>query len=136
MTPRPQTARLALVENWRKKAACAHLHLPAEERVALFFAPVGERSDERKIRDQQARAVCAVCPVIDECTKAGEDEEGRWGDHVREGRAEPALAAVVVRKLPVKYVWCEGCQSPFWTMGELRVHQFREGCGRRKFVTG
>lgn len=127
--PKPQGA-------WRSLAACAHLDLPVAERLALFFAPYGERTNERKERDQKAREVCAVCPVINECTEAGKHEHGRWGNNVHEGQAAAALPPPVVRRLPVQYVWCEGCQSPFWTLLELRRHQLREACGRRKFVTG
>jgi len=53
--------------DWHLEAACRGLT------AALFFPARGERTDA-------AKAVCAVCPVVDPCHAAAVagDEEGIW----------------------------------------------------------
>ena len=47
--------------NWQQSAACKTLDVP------FFFAPEGERYAERLIRETNARALCASCPVRVQC---------------------------------------------------------------------
>ncbi|MHB9862013.1 WhiB family transcriptional regulator [Streptomyces sp. YIM S03343] len=61
-------------EEWRHAAACAG------EKTDLFF-PVGE-SDAALKQTEQAKAVCAVCPVRAECLRFALDTcqaDGIWG---------------------------------------------------------
>ena len=46
---------------WQTKAACRGLD------VAIFFHPDKERGPARRERDQQAKAICASCPVRRAC---------------------------------------------------------------------
>jgi len=50
-------------------------------RTKLFFAPHRERPVAREIRERAAHAVCAGCPVKDECREFGQanNEYGIWG---------------------------------------------------------
>ncbi len=67
---------------WTADAAC-------QGRTELFFAPAGERPEAREVREDNARAVCAMCPVIRECRNwARENREyGFWGGESEEERA-------------------------------------------------
>jgi WhiB family redox-sensing transcriptional regulator len=61
---------------WQDDAACRGRD------VVLFFGPDGERQPEREIRERQAKAVCAACPVRTECLSyaLGRPEKyGTWG---------------------------------------------------------
>ncbi|CAN5911423.1 hypothetical protein BH23ACT2_BH23ACT2_18440 [soil metagenome] len=51
---------------WHASAACRGVG------AELFFPERGASTDD-------ARALCAVCPVVDECRSAGEGEQGVWG---------------------------------------------------------
>lgn len=104
--------------DWRAQAACARLDLPVEARVKLFFASpyTGEH--------EQARAVCAECPVIKDCTAEGQrrNEWGRWGRHSHNQRL-PVLDDPV---LPFR---CDGCDRSFQTAIGLRSHGSQRRCG-------
>jgi WhiB family redox-sensing transcriptional regulator len=67
---------------WTADAAC-------QGRTELFFAPAGERPEAREVREAEARAVCAICPVVRECRDwARENREyGFWGGESEEERA-------------------------------------------------
>ena len=72
------------MSDWREDAACSGREL------VLFFGPDGERARERQIREREARAVCATCPVRAEClTFAVERPEkyGTWGGANEDERA-------------------------------------------------
>jgi WhiB family transcriptional regulator, redox-sensing transcriptional regulator len=62
--------------SWRLRAACRQVD------SAVFFSPEGESGPARQIREAQAKAICARCPVIRECAAhaitAGE-RHGVWG---------------------------------------------------------
>jgi WhiB family transcriptional regulator, redox-sensing transcriptional regulator len=47
--------------SWQARAACAGMD------AQLFFAPDGERPQQREIREAKAKAVCALCPVRAQC---------------------------------------------------------------------
>ncbi len=67
---------------WTAEAAC-------QGRSELFFAPGGERPEARVVREAQARAVCRMCPVLQECRQWARDhrEYGFWGGESEEERA-------------------------------------------------
>ncbi|MEI7593390.1 MAG: WhiB family transcriptional regulator [Actinomycetes bacterium] len=58
-------------------------------RTTLFFGIAGERPERRVRRENDARQVCASCPVISPCqafARAGH-ESGFWGGESEEDRA-------------------------------------------------
>lgn len=67
---------------WTADAAC-------QGRTELFFAPAGERPEARVVREDKARAVCKICPVMRPCRDwARENREyGFWGGESEEERA-------------------------------------------------
>ena len=62
--------------NWQTAAACRGMDSEA------FFHPPNERARRRRIRIQAAKAICATCPVIQQCLdhalQTGE-QYGVWG---------------------------------------------------------
>ena len=68
--------------DWSQRAAC-------RGQTALFFAAHAERPDGRELREAQARALCLVCPVLEECrARARQQREyGFWGGETEEERA-------------------------------------------------
>jgi WhiB family transcriptional regulator, redox-sensing transcriptional regulator len=61
---------------WQDDAACRGRDL------VLFFGPDGERQPEREIREREAKAVCADCPVTGECLDYAlerAEKSGIWG---------------------------------------------------------
>jgi WhiB family redox-sensing transcriptional regulator len=69
----------------------------------LFFHPEGERGPRRSKREAAAKAICAVCPVVQLCREAAlaaREPYGVWGglsEHEREaligGTREHAVAS-------------------------------------------
>jgi WhiB family transcriptional regulator, redox-sensing transcriptional regulator len=62
--------------SWREQARCRDLD------SALFFSPDGERGPTRRRRERAAKAVCARCPVQEECAAfalANHEPYGVWG---------------------------------------------------------
>jgi len=62
--------------DWQLEGACRG------EDPGVFFHPEGERGPARAAREAAAKAICARCPVINECaTQALEIREpyGVWG---------------------------------------------------------
>ena len=62
--------------SWRSEARCRDLD------SALFFSPDGERGPTRRRRERAAKAVCARCPVQEECAAfalANHEPYGVWG---------------------------------------------------------
>ncbi|MFD0638181.1 WhiB family transcriptional regulator [Catenulispora yoronensis] len=61
---------------WQESAACRGID------SARFFSPAGERGEARRQREQIARAICAECPVREECARFAlsiGEEYGIWG---------------------------------------------------------
>lgn len=55
----------------------------------MFFHPDGERGPRRRNRDNAAKAVCATCPVIQQCREhalAVQEPFGIWGGLTEEER--------------------------------------------------
>lgn len=80
---------------WQYQGACRD----ADER--LFFHPEGERGRKRRVRDAEARQICAVCPVLVECrtqSLAVREPYGVWG-----GLSEDERASILAR--PVQAAW-------------------------------
>lgn len=56
----------------------------------VFFHPEGERGPARRRRDERAKQVCAVCPVLDQCRThalALREPYGVWGGMTEDERA-------------------------------------------------
>jgi WhiB family redox-sensing transcriptional regulator len=68
--------------DWTSDAAC-------QGRTTVFFAPPGERPEARAVREREARAVCAECPVLVACRDWAREhrEYGFWGGESEEDRA-------------------------------------------------
>lgn len=67
---------LQSVYEWQYDAACQGLE------SARFFSPDAERGARRRAREAQAKAVCAVCPVLDRCREhalSAREPYGVWG---------------------------------------------------------
>ncbi|MER7754605.1 WhiB family transcriptional regulator [Kitasatospora sp. NPDC097643] len=78
--PRPQGAAQATPQGednpWHTGAACRR------DEVGLFFAPSKEPTAARLSREEQAKQVCARCPVLLECREhalAQPEPYGVWG---------------------------------------------------------
>jgi WhiB family redox-sensing transcriptional regulator len=68
---------------WQMDGACR------ETDTNLFFHPEGERGPSRRGRDAAAQAICATCPVIDECRShalAVKEPYGVWGGLTEDDR--------------------------------------------------
>jgi len=61
------------VWNWVDEAACRGLP------IDLFFGPDGETRTQRDQREQQAKQVCAGCPVRDECDSTASARGDKFG---------------------------------------------------------
>ena len=65
---------------WRGQAECRKA---GSGKVAAFFAPAHfERKDEKDLREGQARALCAACPVQQACLEYSlvvQEPHGIWG---------------------------------------------------------
>lgn len=73
MTLGPTQLAAELAADWRAQAACSGYP------NTLFF-PTGDGLDEGSI--EKAKAICAVCPVIDECLQYAletNQRSGIWG---------------------------------------------------------
>lgn len=61
---------------WQYEGACR------EADPETFFSPDAERGPRRRAREAAAKAMCAVCPVIQECLQhalAVREPYGVWG---------------------------------------------------------
>jgi WhiB family transcriptional regulator, redox-sensing transcriptional regulator len=56
--------------DWQQDAACRGVD------TSIFYHPENERGPRRIRREMRAKAICATCPVIDQCR--------RWALTVRE----------------------------------------------------
>lgn len=62
--------------DWQVDAACRGLD------TANFYHPENERGPSRVRRERQAKAICATCPVIENCLRwalAAREPYGVWG---------------------------------------------------------
>ena len=69
---------------WQYDGACR------EADPTLFFHPEGERGAARRRRAEAAKAVCATCPVIDQCREHSltvREPYGVWGGMSEDERA-------------------------------------------------
>ena len=60
-------------EEWRLQARCRGMD------PAVFFHPDGERGHARSRRAAYAKAVCAECPVVQDCRKSSLERNERFG---------------------------------------------------------
>ncbi len=65
------------LDDWQLRALCRGNH------AHLFFPPsTFERKDERERREERAKAICQVCPVVDPCATYAisiREPFGIWG---------------------------------------------------------
>ena len=77
---------LPIVEDWEWQYQGACRDLPTE----MFFHPDGERGPRRRNRENAAKAICATCPVIEQCRShalAMQEPYGIWGGLSEDDRA-------------------------------------------------
>ncbi len=82
---------LADLWEWQYEGACRDL--PSE----MFFHPEGERGPRRRNRENAAKAVCATCPVIQQCRDQAlsiQEPYGIWG-----GLSEDDRTMILERKI-------------------------------------
>ena len=74
---RTRVTALPAPEDWQAGAACRG------HSAVIFFAPAHfERKEARALRERQAKAVCASCPVRKECLSFAlriREPHGIWG---------------------------------------------------------
>lgn len=71
--------------DWQYDGACRELD------TELFFHPEGERGASRRRRAANAKAICATCPVLEECRNhalSAREPYGIWGGMTEEERRE------------------------------------------------
>ena len=71
--------------HWQSRAVCGGA------RAWLFFGPDGETEPERRIRERQAKAVCAACLVRAECLDYALEHHmrnGIWGGLTEDERRQ------------------------------------------------
>lgn len=71
--------------DWQYAGACRQLD------TELFFHPEGERGSSRRSRAAGAKAVCASCPVLEQCREhalASREPYGVWGGMTEEERRQ------------------------------------------------
>jgi WhiB family redox-sensing transcriptional regulator len=87
---------------WQYQGACRRVD------PSVFFHPEGERGPARRRRDDAAKAVCASCPVMQECRQHAltvREPYGVWGGmtederevhyaKAKQGTASPRINAV------------------------------------------
>jgi len=85
-----QTDSYAL-EVWQARAACRGPH------ASVFFPPPQfERKDEKLAREEQAKAICATCPVREPCLAYAlriREPHGIWGG-MSEAERRPLIAPI------------------------------------------
>lgn len=62
--------------DWQMKAACRGLD------SEMFFHPEGERGSAKEAREKAAKALCATCPVLEQCREHAlrvREPFGVWG---------------------------------------------------------
>jgi WhiB family transcriptional regulator, redox-sensing transcriptional regulator len=76
--------------DWQLKGSCRGMD------SALFFHTPNERGSARRWREEQAKAVCARCPVVVQCREHAlnvEETYGIWG-----GLGESELRRLISRR--------------------------------------
>lgn len=71
--------------DWQLQASCRGID------SEFFFHPEGERGPRRTARERAAKALCASCPVINECARhaiAVREPYGVWGGLTEDEREE------------------------------------------------
>lgn len=68
--------------SWKDRGACLGADLN------LFLPPLGERKDERRVREQEAKEICGRCAVMEQCLNWAlqHNEHGVWGGTSDEDR--------------------------------------------------
>ncbi len=85
-------APIAARWEWQESAACRGMSSD------VFFHPPNERAAGRRRRIAVAKAVCRICPVVQECLDHALDvveAYGIWG-----GRSEEERAAMILPQSP------------------------------------
>lgn len=75
---------------WQQRGACT------DTDTELFFHPDNERGPRREAREAAAKAVCATCPVLQQCRDyalATREPFGVWG-----GLSEPDRERILARE--------------------------------------
>jgi WhiB family redox-sensing transcriptional regulator len=75
---------LGMPWDWRAAAACRLAD------TSLFFGPERELVGARRLREQQAKAICATCPVLEPCRAHAlvhREPYGVWGGLTERERA-------------------------------------------------
>lgn len=70
---------------WQYQGSCRDVD------STLFFHPEGERGASRRRRIAEAKAICAGCPVLEQCREAAlasREPYGIWGGLSEEDRAQ------------------------------------------------
>ncbi|MDY2941756.1 MAG: WhiB family transcriptional regulator [Varibaculum sp.] len=73
---------------WQQQAACR------DYSTEMFFHPDGERGGTRRRRAMKAKAICATCPVLEQCRNyalAAHEPYGIWGGMTEEERHDYLL---------------------------------------------
>ena len=71
--------------DWQYLGACRDMD------TELFFHPEGERGSTRRRRAEAAKAICASCPVLEQCREHAlrvQEPYGVWGGVNEEERRE------------------------------------------------
>ena len=71
--------------DWQYRGACRDLD------TSLFFHPEGERGSTRRRRAAAAKAICAKCPVLEQCREHAlrvQEPYGVWGAMTEEERRD------------------------------------------------
>lgn len=87
---------IADIWDWQFEGACRGAD------PTIFFHPEGERGPSRENRDAAAKAVCAGCPVLQECAEHAlrvREPYGVWGGMTEDEREE-----IVARRRGLKLV--------------------------------
>ena len=86
-----QTTDSYALEVWQARAACRGPH------ASVFFPPPRfERKDEKLAREEQAKAICANCPVREPCLAYAlriREPHGIWGG-MSEAERRPLIAPI------------------------------------------
>jgi WhiB family transcriptional regulator, redox-sensing transcriptional regulator len=83
--------------DWQMEGACR------DTGSTIFFHPEGERGPARRNRDAAAQAVCATCPVLQQCREHAlrvREPYGVWGGLTEDDR-ERIYAQERSRRLPI-----------------------------------
>lgn len=75
---------------WQYEGACREVD------TAMFFHPEGERGAARRRRVEAAKAICATCPVLQQCRShalAVREPYGIWGGMSEEERMAEVAAS-------------------------------------------